>query len=208
MQYDYQIKNNCGNADLYFNKATVQNYIQNYYEAIELYKKANEKDSQLDSNSKIISIESNIKQICNYIYNKGKIKPKKIENLVKTIPFDNNNNLLLNFENIISKSNNGIFYCKLVQNLSESNETPKIFLVIDNQRSFGIISLYNISLKLYEKIKHTKGLISIKNPLSKNIEIIDSFNINSKSVNLINNIQIINISNVFIDNIPLINFNI
>ena len=73
------------NPDLYFNRATVHKYLENYDQAIEDFKSARTIDPELPSSNMIAYIERSCLKIFKHISTHCRVKPKKINILADSI---------------------------------------------------------------------------------------------------------------------------
>ncbi|CAI2369229.1 unnamed protein product [Moneuplotes crassus] len=72
--------------DLYYNRATIYNYLENYTEAINDYEVAHSIDQNLGAKDRAKAIEDYVINVCNLIKKKGTIKSKVLNGIVKSIP--------------------------------------------------------------------------------------------------------------------------
>lgn len=74
------------NPDLYFNRATIFNYLERYSDAITDYEVSHSIDPNLGAKDKAASIYGYVLNVCGLIKKKGALKSKKLINLVKSVP--------------------------------------------------------------------------------------------------------------------------
>ena len=74
------------NPDLYFNRATVLEYLERYGEAIADFGKAHKIDPNLDGEKRAEYIIGYVSRVYNAIRSKGKIKTNKLYEMVRSIP--------------------------------------------------------------------------------------------------------------------------
>lgn len=74
------------NPDLYYNRATIYNYLERYSDAIDDYEMAHSIDPNLGARGKARAIHEFILHVCDLIKKKGALKSKKFIGLVKSVP--------------------------------------------------------------------------------------------------------------------------
>lgn len=74
------------NPDLFFNRATVFEYLERYNEACSDYNKAHTIDANLGADKKVEAITRFVSMAYNAISNKGRLKTNRILDMVKSIP--------------------------------------------------------------------------------------------------------------------------
>jgi tetratricopeptide (TPR) repeat protein len=74
------------NPDLFFNRATIYEYLERYNEAIRDFQYAQQVDPSLGANKKIESIVGFVSRAYNSIISKGKLKSNNLKRMVKSIP--------------------------------------------------------------------------------------------------------------------------
>ena len=74
------------NPDLYYNRATIFEYLERYNEAVRDYRKAHQIDPNLQADKKAEKIIDFVINATTLIQSKGKIKSQKLTLMVKTVP--------------------------------------------------------------------------------------------------------------------------
>ena len=74
------------NPDLYYNRGVVHAYLENYEKAYQDFKVANSIDETLKSNEICSNIMTTVSTTCKLIKNQCGLKPKKLAQIVATIP--------------------------------------------------------------------------------------------------------------------------
>lgn len=74
------------NPDLYHNRATIYNYLEQYSNAIDDYEKAHSIDPNLGAKDKALAIRDFVFNVCKVIKKKGSLKSEKFIALVKSVP--------------------------------------------------------------------------------------------------------------------------
>ncbi|KRX00302.1 hypothetical protein PPERSA_10801 [Pseudocohnilembus persalinus] len=184
------------NPDLFYNRGTIFQYLEDYKKAIEQYNKASELDSTLQASNQIQYMQNKVNTIVELIKNRGKIKQKRLQNMVKTIPtalrnqVQNSQYTVTNLSGLKEGINKGfILTCKITHNISKKGEVPATFLFTDSQTSFAALSIYNTSDDIYDQVKENAD-VYIVDPMIKNIKI------NEESYSCI---QVFDIKNLFVD---------
>lgn len=74
------------NPDLFYNRATILEYLERYQEAVADYATASQIDPQLNGDAKCNAIIGFVSRAYNSISNKGKLKTNRLVEMVKSIP--------------------------------------------------------------------------------------------------------------------------
>ena len=74
------------NPDLFFNRATIFEYLERYGEAVRDYNTAHTIDPNLNGNAKAGAIVDFVTKTCNLVQNRSASKAKKNVDLAKSIP--------------------------------------------------------------------------------------------------------------------------
>ncbi len=74
------------NPDLFYNRATIFEYLERYNEAVRDYQKAHVIDPNLQADSRAEKIVNFVINAFNLIHTKGKVKSNKLINIVKSVP--------------------------------------------------------------------------------------------------------------------------
>ena len=74
------------NPDLFFNRATILEYLERYGEAIRDYNRAHQIDPNLNANGKAGAIIDFVVQTCNLVQSRSASKSKKNVDLARSIP--------------------------------------------------------------------------------------------------------------------------
>jgi len=77
--------NQASNPDLYFNRATVHKYLENYNQAIEDFKAAHAIDPELPASNMIAYIERSCTKIQKHIKSRCRLKPKRLNAVAASI---------------------------------------------------------------------------------------------------------------------------
>jgi tetratricopeptide (TPR) repeat protein len=161
------------NPDLFYNRAVVHAYLENYNEAYKDFISANEIDANLKASDLADNILTNTIQTCKFIKNQVSLKPKKLSQILSTIP----TNVKDNIEYSLSKVNcellslgvnkNKLISAKIVQLITTSFEVPISFICVDHDGNFFSLSVYNISKSILETIKPFATNVVILDPVYK-----------------------------------------
>lgn len=74
------------NPDLFFNRATILEYLERYNEAIQDFQIADKIDASLGGSKKADGIIGFVSRAYNAINNKGKLKSNRLIEMVRSIP--------------------------------------------------------------------------------------------------------------------------
>ena len=74
------------NPDLYYNRATIFEYLERYNEAVRDYYKAHSIDQSLQADKKAEKIVQFVVNAATLISNKGRMKSKKLTAIAKSVP--------------------------------------------------------------------------------------------------------------------------
>ena len=74
------------NPDLFYNRATVLEYLERYSEAAQNFQAAHQIDPNLGGDKRADAIVGFVSRAYNSIANKGKIKTNRLTDMVKSIP--------------------------------------------------------------------------------------------------------------------------
>ena len=167
------------NPDLYFNRATIFTYFERYSEAIRDYMKAHSIDPTMGAADKATSIWDFVMSTTRLIDQKNKLKNKNIHELVKTIPKklgevkflsmkESDQTLkykILPQSDMSAGENYGVIYCgKVICHISKSPDVPACILCIDSKSTYTVISLYNITKGVKDKLKYGDEVL-IRDPV-------------------------------------------
>jgi len=192
------------NPDLYYNRATVLNYLEQFDLAVENYKRADQADPTLNSQAAIQNIVERIRVIHNAIINKGRMKQKKLENTVKNIPCvltKQPKNLgdkpfeIRSLTDLAPEKNDGVILsCKITNTISKKGEVPAKFIFVDFKGNFGCISIYHCNDDIYEQIRDQTDIYIIE-PRLKDIK----FKPDSEQEMSYKTIQVIEPDKIYVD---------
>lgn len=159
------------NPDLFFNRGTIFEYLERYNEAVADFETAHKIDPNLGADKKCEGIIDFVARCYNSINQKGKLKTKKLVDMVKSIPQSlpgedvNAKSKIVDISQLQMGENPGlIISAKVVNFLDKNSDVPMCFLLVDFKHNFCVTSIYHMSCKLQEKIR-TASEVLIKNPL-------------------------------------------
>ena len=167
------------NPDLYFNRATIFTYFERYSEAIRDYMKAHSIDPGLNAADKATKSCEFVIGTVRMIELKKKSKTKTLSDLVKTIPkklgevkflSTKETDKTLKYKvlpqvDMKAGENVGVIFCgKIICQIHKDPPVPACFLCIDSKQSYTVISLYNISQNVKDKINYGDEVL-IRDPV-------------------------------------------
>lgn len=167
------------NPDMFFNRATILEYLERYTEAVRDYNQAHTIDPTLNANTKAGAIINFVVQTCNLVQSRKASKAKKNAELARSIPTriegalrfptteEAKTSVTYAFAPIAELTNGvntgAITPARVVMKLDRPTEVPQSFLLVDSAQNFVIASFYNTNNTLQEVMKNG-DLIHIKNP--------------------------------------------
>jgi len=161
------------NPDLFYNRGVVHSYLENYENAYNDFKEANSIDETLKSNEICNNIIESVKSTCKLIKNQCSLKPKKLAQIVNTIPSNLKEDVqykIINTKNLIEGENHGkLLTGKIITEVKSCFEVPISLVCVDYSGEFLCLSLYNISKEFLQTISLMKSTFVILNPNMKKI---------------------------------------
>ena len=161
------------NPDLFYNRGVVHAYLENYEKAYEDFKEANNIDETLKSNELCDNIINNVKSTCKLIKNQCSLKPKKLAQIVSTIPKSLKDDVqyqLIHTSNMQEGVNHGkLITGKIVTPVQSCFEVPISLVCVDYFSEFICLSLYNISKDFLQTISYMSSTFVVLNPVLKKI---------------------------------------
>ena len=168
------------NPDLYYNRGVVHAYLENYEQAFLDFKEANTIDETLQSNKICDNILTTVGTTCKLVKNQCGLKPKKLAQIVATIPHNLKEDVEYVMEHtskLVEGVNKGkLITGKIVQSVKSFFEVPISLVCVDYEGEFVCVSLYNISKEFLENVKYMTSTFVILNPVLKKIsmkEVVD-----------------------------------
>ena len=145
------------NPDLFFNRATIFEYLERYSEAVQNFQAAHQIDPSLQGDKRANAIVGFVSRAYNSIVNKGKIKSNRLTEMVKSIPQSiqgQNTCKIVDLSQLQNGENPGLMIStKVVYNLEKPTDVPICFLLVDFKHNFCVMSIYNVSKQLSDKIR-------------------------------------------------------
>ena len=145
------------NPDLFYNRATVLEYLERYSEAAHNFQAAHQIDPNLGGDKRADAIVGFVSRAYNSIANKGKIKTNRLTDMVKSIPQSlsvQSGCKIVDISQLQSAENPGLMVSsKVVYHLEKPADVPVCFLLVDFKHNFCVMSVYHVSKQLSEKIR-------------------------------------------------------
>jgi hypothetical protein len=185
------------NPDLYYNRAMVYLYLENYTLAYNSLLVADSIDPNLKAGEYAESVVNNIVNMHKLVKNSCGLKPKKLIQYSCTIP--TNVNLTSGFELLDTKNSIGnnpkkLLSAKVVQIVTKNVDIPISLICFDDKGFFFVISVYNLSKEFAERIKpKTSNIVVIEPTIYLN-----SFVYNNKTLEYYN-VKVTDPSKVLLD---------
>ena len=167
------------NPDLFFNRATIFEYLERYGEAITDYNTAFVIDPSLKSDKLAGRIIDFVVKTSNLIQSRSGSSQKKQLEMVKSVPTaiegylrfpahqadkSSTNYKVASIGELQGGSNGGaILTCKILMHLDRPQDVPTSCLVVDSKNVTAVVSFYGTNNSLKDKV-HVGDLCYIKNP--------------------------------------------
>lgn len=192
-KYQSQYKN----PDLYYNRAMVYLYLENYTLAYNSLLVADSIDPNLKAGDYAESVVNNIVNMHKLVKNSCGLKPKKLVQISSTIPTNVNLSSgfeLVDFQNSIGKNPKKLLSAKIVQIVVKNVDIPIALICFDEKSQFFVISIYNLSKDFADRIKPKTSNIVVIEPYIT----INSFFYNNKTLEYYN-VKVTDPSKVLLD---------
>jgi tetratricopeptide (TPR) repeat protein len=171
------------NPDLYFNRAQVLVYLEDFEAAVADYKIAKQLDPESSAEDRISDIGRRISGAAELVAKKGHLKAKRLTALAQSLGTDTNldaklerapngdahSAVAVNSINELVPGGNAQkrIDLKLLGPLGRAGDTPVSFLVMDRQENLFGLSVYHLDASAQAKIKQDKDRITIVDPVLK-----------------------------------------
>lgn len=156
------------NPDLFYNRAMVHLYLENYAFAYADLLIADSIDKNLEGGKKAEGIISNIILTCKMIKSQCNLKHKKLSQILSTIP--TNLNINSGYELIACDyasnevSNKKLISAKVIQIINKISDIPVSFICSDHLGNFFVLSIYNLSKEFQAKVTPCEAHVVILDP--------------------------------------------
>ena len=164
---------------MFFNRASILEYLERYGEAVRDYNIAHSIDPSLNGQQKSGAIIDFVVKTCNLVQSRKASKNRKHAELANSIPTciegelrfisseEAKQQITYAFSpiaNLAHGVNTGaILPARIVMHLERPTEVPQSFLIVDSTQNFAVVSFYHTNNTLKEELK-SGDLIHIKNP--------------------------------------------
>mmetsp|Transcript_10982 Transcript_10982/g.13103 ORF Transcript_10982/g.13103 Transcript_10982/m.13103 type:complete len:431 (-) Transcript_10982:77-1369(-) len=142
--------------DLYYNRANVYKYYENFQEAIDGYKKAIALDPQLPGQDQIDNINRFVTKLAKLVATRNGIKGKKLAKLASVIPENCQikNSKRVELDELENGENKDTFLVGVtVSPVTRPESVPVSFIVMDKKNNMFVVSIYDVVSSLREYIK-------------------------------------------------------
>lgn len=130
------------NPSIYMNRGTVLKFLQNYDMAIQSFQKAQEiSGSEPAAAAEARKLVDLVKRITDIVTNQGRIKTKRLNTLLQTVPKSIGSKSLKELQR--GENKGAVLDAKVVQLFDRSNEVPIIAICSDAAGNFFALSVYN-----------------------------------------------------------------
>eukprot|EP00752_Nemacystus_decipiens_P004803 g4371.t1 len=164
-----------GNPDLFFNRAHVYHYREDYAEAIRDYRFARQLDPQLPVGPALQSIETGVERLARLVDRKGGLKAKRLSQLIAPLWGDSARRglsescRLVGLKELRLGKNKGVAVAlKVIMPAGQTGQPPERFVVVDRGGEAAVLSLYSISKEACDKIQ-SKDTLVVKEPTLRTI---------------------------------------
>ena len=161
------------NPDLFYNRGVVHAYLENYQNAYNDFKQANDIDETLKSDVLCENILDIVQTTYKSIKNMCRLKPKKLAQIIASIPHnlkaDIKYELIKGNEFSEGKNANKLITGKIISNIKSSFDVPISFVCVDYSSNFFCLSVYNISNEFVNTISYTTSTFVVLEPEVKKI---------------------------------------
>ncbi|CAM9419647.1 unnamed protein product [Ectocarpus sp. 12 AP-2014] len=159
-----------GNPDLFFNRAQVFQYREDYPESIRDFRLARELDPMLPVNQALHSIETGVDRLSKLVEKKGGFKTKRLSQLIAPLRGESlrcglgDTYRLVDLKELRLGRNMGVAVAlKVVMPAGQSSQPPERLVVVDRSGECAVLSLYSVSTEACEKIQ-SKDTLVVRNP--------------------------------------------
>lgn len=167
------------NPDLYFNRANVRKFQEDYAGAVTDYQKAGELDASLPAAEEIESIERLVTKLSKIISTSNGIKAKRLSALCKDIPEPlegrgdrvRGNRDVVRCDGLAAGHNNGkMVVMKIVAPINKTADIPISVVAVDKAHRMVVVSLYNVAADVSKGFK-VGDILCIMDPHLKNVQL-------------------------------------
>ena len=161
------------NPDLFYNRGVVHAYLENYQNAFNDFKEANNIDETLKSNDLCDNILSIVKNTSKSIKNMCGLKPKKLAQILPSIPHnlkeDVKFELIMGDQFVEGSNKNKLITGKIISKVESKFDVPISFVCVDYSSHFFCLSVYNISTEFLSSIVYMTSTFVVIEPEAKKI---------------------------------------
>lgn len=165
------------NPDLYFNRAEVYCYLEEYAKAEADWQKAEGLDPSLGAKDKIEHLRRHMDKLCEAVRKRGKIKPKKLKAVaasltsVLAVPEELRDKKESSVERLEEGLNEDTYVkVKVLKQVRPATDIPASFLVADKQGKTFLLSVYNVDSSYLTKLRAERDVLHLLNPRCKAVE--------------------------------------
>lgn len=175
------------NADMYFNRAQVLTFMEDFGLAVRDYRVARDLDPQLQADARITAILSKTRSAAELVRRKGRVKPKRLSAIVDSfaaapdaaIKFSRGAGAepealetVETLSDLASGPNPGKrMDVKVIMPLGTDPEPPASVLVVDRAGNVFGLSIYHLDSLAQSSIKAERGRITIVEPCIKHVDL-------------------------------------
>ncbi|CAM9225661.1 unnamed protein product [Chrysoparadoxa australica] len=161
------------NPDLYFNKARVHQFLEEYQNACKAYSAAHVLDPQLPAEDALSSIRHSVERTSELVERKGKLKLKRIRQLTESLHLADvklgEGIRGAGLSELQLGKNEGLAVAlKVIMPVSDGGTAPEKLLVVDESETCTVLSLYHLDQRAIAKL-YWKDVLIVVHPNMKHI---------------------------------------
>jgi len=166
-------KSSCTNPDLYYNRANVHKFYEQFQEAIDGYRNAKQLDPHLPGQDEIDNIHRFVKKLSKLVRTKNGLKAKKLLKFSAQIPpsveiKDSKRVELKQLE--IGENKDKFVVGTMIAPVTRSESVPVSFIVMDKNTDMFVVSIYGVIASLINDIK-VGDVLFINKPILRKISV-------------------------------------
>ena len=165
------------NPDLFFNRAEVYCYLEDYEKAKADWHKSATLDPSLNSQEKLDKLSRRMYRVWESLQKRGKMKPKRLALVASSLKQESElpEELQEKKEVLMASLKEGLneevyLKVKVLKQVRPTNDTPASFLVVDKEENTFILSVYNVESSYLARLRAERDLLHLFNPRCKTVQ--------------------------------------
>jgi len=162
--------------DLYYNRANVHRYQEDYAAAVKDYTTATKLDPTLSGGDAVDAITRLVTKVSTLVQTKSGLKAKKLDAMVATIPQEEKvgDKAVCNINDLALGANETkTLFVRVVSPVNKETDIPVSMIVCDQNKRFCAVSLYNVAPSFLNFVK-VGDLLQLISPTCKSISLPES----------------------------------